>query len=224
MLKNKSVNELQEAVKNSTCIIEVFKYLGLNNPSSNTHYKQWKELVNEHQLDCSHFKKTAPDCAFIKKDIQDYLDNKIPASSSFMKRKLLSEGYMELVCVICNNTEWNGKPIPLQLDHIDGNSSNNNLSNLRLLCPNCHAQTDTYCGKNMKKKMKICPTCNKSFNKSTKFCSKSCVTRPSGIKKSKLSNEEIYDILLKNGSNYSKAAREIGMSDNAIRKRVRKLL
>jgi predicted nucleic acid-binding Zn ribbon protein len=39
---------------------------------------------------------------------------------------------------------WNGKPITLQLDHMDGNSDNNNLNNLRLLCPNCHSQTETY--------------------------------------------------------------------------------
>lgn len=51
-------------------------------------------------------------------------------------------------CEQCHNTEWNNKPIPLQLHHIDGNRANNNLDNLQLLCPNCHAQTETYCGKN----------------------------------------------------------------------------
>ena len=48
---------------------------------------------------------------------------------------------------------WNGNPITLQLDHIDGNSDNNFLSNLRLLCPNCHSQTPTYKGGNKSKKM-----------------------------------------------------------------------
>lgn len=52
-------------------------------------------------------------------------------------------------CEICNMQNiWNNKPITLQLDHIDGNSDNNNLKNLRLLCPNCHTQTDTFCAKN----------------------------------------------------------------------------
>ena len=51
-------------------------------------------------------------------------------------------------CFVCNLSTWNDKPIPLELDHIDGNSTNNILTNLRLICPNCHAQTSTYKGKN----------------------------------------------------------------------------
>lgn len=45
---------------------------------------------------------------------------------------------------------YNGKPLTLHCDHIDGNSDNNTLDNLRLLCPNCHSQTETYCGRNKK--------------------------------------------------------------------------
>lgn len=51
-------------------------------------------------------------------------------------------------CSVCNKDEWNGSEIPIELDHIDGNYENNSYSNLRLICPNCHAQTDTYKGKN----------------------------------------------------------------------------
>lgn len=58
------------------------------------------------------------------------------------------------ICSWCKNTEWLGKPIPLELDHIDGVRDNSDRSNLRLLCPNCHSQTPTYKGKNMKKNLK----------------------------------------------------------------------
>jgi len=51
-------------------------------------------------------------------------------------------------CEVCSLQEWMGSPIPIEMDHIDGNHSNNLLSNLRLLCPNCHAQTDTWKSKN----------------------------------------------------------------------------
>lgn len=51
-------------------------------------------------------------------------------------------------CWVCGITEWNGKEITLELEHIDGNSDNNTEENLALLCPNCHSQTDTYKGRN----------------------------------------------------------------------------
>ena len=47
---------------------------------------------------------------------------------------------------------WNGKPLVLQLHHKDGDACNNVITNLQLLCPNCHSQTNTYCGKNINKK------------------------------------------------------------------------
>jgi Zn finger protein HypA/HybF involved in hydrogenase expression len=53
-------------------------------------------------------------------------------------------------CECCNNIEWCEKPIPLEVDHISGDSTDNSLENLRLLCPNCHSQTPTYKSKNRK--------------------------------------------------------------------------
>ncbi len=68
------------------------------------------------------------------------------------KKRLIDEQeYRHCELEICLKTEWNGKPIPLQMDHIDGNPDNNDRRNLRLICPNCHAQTETYCGKNVGK-------------------------------------------------------------------------
>jgi 5-methylcytosine-specific restriction endonuclease McrA len=65
-------------------------------------------------------------------------------SESKTIRRHLIERYGEQ-CVECGcGTEYNGKPLTLQVDHIDGNSDNNMPDNLRLLCPNCHSQTETY--------------------------------------------------------------------------------
>ena len=57
----------------------------------------------------------------------------------------------EYRCACCSLMEWCGQPIPLQVDHTDGDSDNNAEGNLRLLCPNCHAQTPTFAGRNRSK-------------------------------------------------------------------------
>jgi hypothetical protein len=71
------------------------------------------------------------------------IENGTSTNTSALK-KYLKENVKD-ECFECGlGNEWNCKPITLQLDHIDGNSDNNNLDNLRLLCPNCHSQTETY--------------------------------------------------------------------------------
>ena len=63
------------------------------------------------------------------------------------KYMIKTQGY---ICKVCGLVEWCGKQAPLVLDHINGNSTDNKLNNLRLLCQNCNAQTDTFCGKHIK--------------------------------------------------------------------------
>ena len=65
-----------------------------------------------------------------------------------LKLRLLREGMLEYKCYLCGLTEWNGKPITLQLDHINGVHLDHRIQNLRLLCPNCHSQTETFAGRN----------------------------------------------------------------------------
>lgn len=65
-----------------------------------------------------------------------------------IKKLLLRENFVSDECSSCKLTEWQGQKLTLELDHIDGDSFNNTLQNLRLLCPNCHSLTETYCGKN----------------------------------------------------------------------------
>jgi len=70
-------------------------------------------------------------------------------SRNFFRRYLTeTQGYK---CSCCQISEWNGKSIVLEIDHIDGNSENNRPENLRFICPNCHSQTETYKARNIGK-------------------------------------------------------------------------
>ena len=86
-----------------------------------------------------------------KIELSDILSGNQPQyQSNKLRHRLLKEGIKEHKCEACGITEWLGQPAPLELDHIDGNRVNHELKNLRLLCPNCHSQTDTYRSKNKK--------------------------------------------------------------------------
>ena len=95
---------------------------------------------NRTKYDLQKFMKT--------RDMSVYLNNKVPMQSDKLKVRLINEGYLEPKCAICKRNFWIGESIPLQLDHISGNNDDNSLENLRLLCPNCHAQTPQYRLKN----------------------------------------------------------------------------
>lgn len=80
---------------------------------------------------------------------EDILAGKYPEYQTFkLKQRLLSEGIFDNICSVCGISEWEGKPLNMELDHIDGNSKNHELNNLRMICPNCHAQTPTHRGLN----------------------------------------------------------------------------
>jgi len=83
--------------------------------------------------------------------LMEYLKISADIQSNKVRMKLLKEGYKEPRCESCGLTTWMNKPIPLELHHIDGNHHNNTFDNFQLLCPNCHAQTDSWRGRNSAK-------------------------------------------------------------------------
>lgn len=106
------------------------------------------------------------------------------------KKRLIKDGIKQNKCDKCGIESWNNKSITIHLDHIDGDNENNKLENLRMLCPNCHSQTKTYC-RSKKKQIGI-----------KKVTDKEIINK---IKES----ENIYHVLLKvgligKGSNYKR--------------------
>jgi hypothetical protein len=84
-------------------------------------------------------------------NLNEILEGKHPQYQTFkLKNRLYSEGIKTNRCEICNIDSWNGKPIQCELDHINGKSSDHRLENLRVICPNCHSQTNTFRAKNIK--------------------------------------------------------------------------
>jgi 5-methylcytosine-specific restriction endonuclease McrA len=65
-----------------------------------------------------------------------------------IKRRLLQAGILENRCSECGLSDWNGKPLAVQIDHVNGIKDDWRLDNLRMLCPNCHSQTPTFGGRN----------------------------------------------------------------------------
>lgn len=138
-----------------------------------------------------------------------------------LKKKLVKVGLLEDKCIVCSQGNgWNGKPLSLHLDHINGINNDHRLENLRILCPNCHSQTETYAGKKTKISY-ACVQCNtpisKTGSKSSGLC-KSCAQR----KRQKADRPSI-EQLLKDvvETSYVATGKKYGVSDNAIRKWIR---
>ena len=85
-------------------------------------------------------------------DAITYINSGSVVKSHVLKLKLIKDGLKEHRCERCGNTEWLGKPIPIELHHKNGDHYDNSLDNLEILCPNCHAQEDNNSGAALKHK------------------------------------------------------------------------
>lgn len=72
-----------------------------------------------------------------------------------LKGRLIKAGVLRDVCCLCGITDWCGQKLTLVLDHINGVNNDNRPENLRLLCPNCNSQTDTFSGRNIKRRREM---------------------------------------------------------------------
>lgn len=167
----------------------------------------------------------------VKRSIEDYLNNIFKIDSYALKNKLIAVNILKHQCSECKLTEWQGRPIPIDLDHIDGNPNNNNLSNLRILCPTCHSYTANYCAKNAKKfKPKTtykCIKCEKELScKRQSGCCSECRERKDGFvsvlpKINWGPIEDLIKLVKENNYNYTKVGKILGVSRTAVRNKIK---
>jgi HTH domain len=241
-----------QAVKESFSIAEALRKMGCPVRWGGA-YKQFHIRVKQLQLDTSHF----TGAGHLKGKTHNWskrapLEELLIQGSNLIltvrhKRYIIEAGLLENKCVICQLTgTWQDKPINLQMDHINGDPFDHRIENLRLLCPNCHSQTDTFCARNKEpgagrssknqdevkfvrtKKIWECILCHNECKDGAKYCNACWRSRRKELQTytqpDKIVWPSLEELLLRlETMSYLQLAKELGVSDNAIRKRIKKL-
>jgi hypothetical protein len=220
--------DIERAVRNSKTWREVISYL---NPKSNYKGSQShiKNRAIKFGIDFSHFlgsawnkgKKFPP-----KVNISEYLANGKFIQSNNLKRRLINDNIKKYECEECKLSEWRKKPIPLELHHIDHNPKNNELSNLKILCSNCHSLEHKNFNIKIKKskilqKQNKCMICSNKCYK--KFCSLKCyhqsrngIERKHTWKTNRPNKDELSKLIQE--MSFLQIGKKYNVSDNAVRK------
>ena len=227
-----SKEELQKLLDESPSFLSLFATLGLSKYSG--HHKNLNRRVEKENLDLTKLNKNrlkkqrAGLCPRpFKLTDEEYFTEGSFRGGSNLKKRLLSGNYLKEVCSDCGiGPEYNNKPLTLQVDHVNGSNEDNRMENLRLLCPNCHSQTDTFCGRSIKLEKKKIREENKEYKKCS--CGKRISEHSNACRKCNpircprrfdTTYDELYNLVVKRAIPFVQLGKRFGVSDNAIRKR-----
>lgn len=196
-LKTITKEQMEIILQSSKSMREVLLKFNLSSNGSGG-YRNIKKRITDLGLDIPEYNYYGSGVQ--KRKVSD--DEAFSINSTYSRQKLkhriIQDGLLKYECADCGNTgKYNGQPLSLHLDHINGINNDNRLENLRFLCPNCHSQTETYAGK-ANKRIKV----------------KVKKERPRKVERPNIDTllNEVKQI------GYSATGRKYGVSDNAIRK------
>lgn len=208
-----SHKEFQRLLDKSHSVSEMLRSLHLNDRSGN--HRTVLKRLEEEAFDLNRFRENRKldDATRGKRvgairavPLDEILARNSTYAGSKLKHRLLREEVLENRCNICRLLpKWNGKPLSLQLDHINGISNDNRLENLQIVCPNCHTQTETYAGRRLRRK--------RVYEASEQRRQRYIAQRKVAVRPSK----RVLAAQIKN-LGYCGTGRLYGVTDNAIRK------
>lgn len=228
---------LENVVKDSKSIGMVLDRLNLRKAGGN--YGVINKYIKIYDIDISHFIDVRFELGLSPKnklELNEILIENSTYARTALKKRLYDGNILERKCCLCGQDEnWNGMKISLILDHINGVHNDNRIENLRIVCPNCNAGLDTFAGKNIKVK-KVKKVIKSESTKINPELIDKCSCGEYKLKKSK-NCENCYHInsrkverppieqLIKEVEEfgYSAIGRKYGVSDNAIRKWIKKI-
>ncbi len=163
---------VKEAVEKSQSLSQVLDELGLS--KSGDCYNHVRKYCKQYNIDLPIYNNKRGGKLTLTPLSEMLVENKNIQGSKLAKR-LIKEKLIKNICNICGHgPEWMGKPLTLQLDHINGNNQDNRIENLRILCPHCHSQTENWGGRNKRTHSKNFCNCGKQIGKTSTYC-RGCV-------------------------------------------------